>query len=120
MAILKKRGAQNRRKLKGEKRKTIMKRMNTRMTMLNAKMEEISEEQKRIKESQRLVTEKFSRGSVCTQLRLALMFLIARARDQSDFMAAARLNKLLRDLAAKERAQCSSVGSNEPGQFSSC
>ncbi|XVF77994.1 hypothetical protein PTKIN_Ptkin14bG0092700 [Pterospermum kingtungense] len=76
-------------------------------------MEEISKEQESIKEGQRQVREKFEaiegeceqlrkqtnkiiQQSANTQIRLALMFNILRAREEGDFAKATHLTQLLR------------------------
>ncbi|XP_021298800.1 uncharacterized protein LOC110427572 isoform X2 [Herrania umbratica] len=102
----------------GNQRKRL-KNLNTRMRRLRSDMEEISEEQKRIKEGQRQVREKFEtieleceqlrketnlimQQSANTQIRLAIMFRILKARENQDFDQAAKLTCALRALIAKE------------------
>ena len=76
-------------------------------------MEEISKEQESIKEGQRWVREKFEaieeeceqlrkettemiKQSAITQIRLALMFNILKAREEGNFAKASHLTQLLR------------------------
>ena len=80
---------------------------------LKSEMEEISEEQKNIREGQIQVKEKFEaieseceelkretrliiQQSVRTQVKLALMFRILKARETGDFNTAANLTGTLR------------------------
>ncbi|XP_021298801.1 uncharacterized protein LOC110427572 isoform X3 [Herrania umbratica] len=78
----------------GNQKRKRLKNLNTRMRRLRSDMEEISEEQKRIKEGQR--------QSANTQIRLAIMFRILKARENQDFDQAAKLTCALRALIAKE------------------
>ena len=83
------------------------------MRQLRLDMEKISEEQKEIKEGQRHVKEKFEameleceqlrnetnliiQRSTNTQIRLALMFQIFKAREDQDFPRATKLTQALR------------------------
>ncbi|XP_038998291.1 uncharacterized protein LOC120123475 isoform X2 [Hibiscus syriacus] len=92
------------------------------MKRLRSEMEEISQEQGEIKEGQRLVREKFEavemeceqlrketnmimQQSMSTQLRLAFMFQILKARENQDFNQAAQLTAALRELIAGENEQ---------------
>ncbi|XP_022734402.1 uncharacterized protein LOC111287969 [Durio zibethinus] len=101
-------------KLKGESKYLI-----NRLKMLRSEMEEISEEQKEIKEGQRQVREKFEavemecdqlrketnlimQQSLNTQIRLAFMFQILKARQNQEFDKAAMLTVALRELIARE------------------
>ncbi|XP_007022520.2 PREDICTED: uncharacterized protein LOC18594815 [Theobroma cacao] len=103
----------------GNQKRKRLKNLNTRMRRLRYDMEEISEEQKRIKEGQRQVREKFEaieleceqlrketnlimQQSAYTQVRLAFMFQILKARENQDFDKAAQLTCALRALIAKE------------------
>ena len=87
--------------------------MQQRFKRLKTEMEEMSEEQKNIQEGQRQVGEKFEAiESECeklktetkmmiqqsgrTQVKLALMFRILKAREEGDFATAANLTQLLR------------------------
>ena len=89
--------------------------MQKRFKRLKTEMEEISEEQKNIREGQRQVREKFEaieseceqlkietkmmiQQSAITQVKLALMIKILKAREEGDFAAAANLTQLLRQL----------------------
>lgn len=80
---------------------------------LKSEMEEISEEQKNIREGQRQVKEKFEaieseceelkretkliiQQSARTQIKLALMFRILKARETGDFSTASSLTEMLR------------------------
>ncbi|KAE8723446.1 NAD(P)-binding Rossmann-fold superfamily protein [Hibiscus syriacus] len=111
-AAIKKRCHLSRIKLKG---KLATKEMRRRAVELKGEMEEISEEQMVIKEEQRQVGEKLEaieeecqklrketnviiQRSAQTQLRLALMFQILKARQQNDFTKAAHLTLLLRGM----------------------
>ncbi|XVF77969.1 hypothetical protein PTKIN_Ptkin14bG0090300 [Pterospermum kingtungense] len=92
------------------------------MQKLRVEMEEISQEQKRIKDAQKQVREKFeaidleceqlrketmliTRQSFSTQIRLALMFQILKARENHDFSKASQLTCALRELIARENQQ---------------
>ncbi|XVF77950.1 hypothetical protein PTKIN_Ptkin14bG0088800 [Pterospermum kingtungense] len=83
------------------------------MKRLKVEMEEISKEQRKIKEGQKQVREKFeaieleceqlrketmliTQQSFSTQLRLALMFQILKARENHDFSKASQLTCALR------------------------
>ncbi|KAK8545833.1 hypothetical protein V6N13_067095 [Hibiscus sabdariffa] len=89
------------------------------MKRLRSEMEEISKEQGKIKEGQRQVREKFEavemeceelrketnlimQQSMSTQIRLAFMFQILKARENHDFNQAAQLTSALRELIARE------------------
>ncbi|XP_040940951.1 uncharacterized protein [Gossypium hirsutum] len=93
-----------------------------RMKRLRSDMQEISREQGKIKEGQRQVREKFEavesecellrketniimRQSMSTQLRLAFMFQILKARENHDLDQAAKLTSALRELIARENQQ---------------
>ncbi|KAK8579361.1 hypothetical protein V6N13_142564 [Hibiscus sabdariffa] len=93
------------------------KEMRRRVVELKVEMEEISEEQQLIKQGQRDVGEKLEaieeeceklrketdeiiQQSTQTQLRLALMFHILKARQDNDFTKAAQLTHLLREIIA--------------------
>ncbi|XVF77949.1 hypothetical protein PTKIN_Ptkin14bG0088800 [Pterospermum kingtungense] len=92
------------------------------MKRLKVEMEEISKEQRKIKEGQKQVREKFeaieleceqlrketmliTQQSFSTQLRLALMFQILKARENHDFSKASQLTCALRELIARENQQ---------------
>ncbi|XP_022717860.1 uncharacterized protein LOC111276392 [Durio zibethinus] len=107
---------------KGYMKKKRMKKLNRRMRRLRCDMEEISEEQKKIKEGQRQVREKFEaielecehlrketnliiQQSMSTQIRLALMFQILKARENQEFDKAAQLTCALREVIARENQQ---------------
>ncbi|XVF77947.1 hypothetical protein PTKIN_Ptkin14bG0088800 [Pterospermum kingtungense] len=96
--------------------------LNSRMKRLKVEMEEISKEQRKIKEGQKQVREKFeaieleceqlrketmliTQQSFSTQLRLALMFQILKARENHDFSKASQLTCALRELIARENQQ---------------
>ncbi|XVF77941.1 hypothetical protein PTKIN_Ptkin14bG0088400 [Pterospermum kingtungense] len=102
-----------------KKRKEKSKCVVNRLKILRTEMEEISEEQKQIKEGQRQVREKFEtiesecdqlrketnliiQQSLNTQMRLAFMFQILKARENQEFETAARLTAALRELIARE------------------
>ncbi|KAE8713585.1 putative Phosphatidylinositol glycan [Hibiscus syriacus] len=99
------------------KKRRERKEMRRRVVELKGEMEERSEEQKMIKEEQRQVGEKLEaieeeceklreetnaiiRQSAHTQLRLALMFQILKAREENDFNKASLLTHLLREIIA--------------------
>ncbi|XP_007022514.2 PREDICTED: uncharacterized protein LOC18594810 [Theobroma cacao] len=103
-------------------KKMRLKNLNTRMKRLRVEMEEISEEQKKIKDGQRQVREKFeaieleceqlrketkliTQQSLSTQIRLALMFQILKARENHDFSKASQLTCVLRELIERENQQ---------------
>ncbi|XVF77944.1 hypothetical protein PTKIN_Ptkin14bG0088500 [Pterospermum kingtungense] len=105
--------------LQKKRRSTNLK---SRMKRLSVEMEEISEEQKKIKEEQKQVREKFeaveleceqlrketmliTKQSVTTQIRLALMFQILKAREDHDCSKASRLTCALRELIARENQE---------------
>ena len=88
------------------------------MKVLRVEMKEISEDQKLIKEGQRQVREKFeaieseceqlqketiliTKQSVSTQIRLALMFQILKARENHDFSKASQLTCALRSFSSQ-------------------
>ncbi|XWS55383.1 hypothetical protein CRYUN_Cryun10bG0169500 [Craigia yunnanensis] len=90
-----------------------MKGMQESFKRLKREMEEIGEEQKNIREGQRQVKEKFEaieseceelkretrliiQQSARTQVKLALMFRILKARETGDFNTAASLTEILR------------------------
>lgn len=92
-----------------------MKKIAQSMTKLKTEMEEISQEQKNIREGQSQVRKKFEQveqeckqlreetkavtiQSKTTQLRLALMFHIIKARENNDLPRAIQLTRYLREL----------------------
>ncbi|XP_022751621.1 uncharacterized protein LOC111300250 [Durio zibethinus] len=100
-----------------QKRKNAKKSMTTRFTRLKTEMELISKEQESIKEGQRQVREKFeaiekeceqlrketnqiTQQSAITQIRLALIFGILKAREEGNFSKASHLAQLLRGITA--------------------
>ncbi|KAK8579374.1 hypothetical protein V6N13_142578 [Hibiscus sabdariffa] len=116
------------RAMPNQKRRRL-KKLNGRIRKLKSDMVEISEEQKEIKEGQRQVREKFEaiesqydqlrketnqimHQSVNTQIRLALMFQILKARENHQYDTAAKLTSALRELIARENQQ-RSVSSNQ-------
>ncbi|XVF00491.1 hypothetical protein REPUB_Repub04eG0005500 [Reevesia pubescens] len=89
---------------------------------LKTEMEEISEEQKHIREGQRQVKEKFEvieseceelkretrliiQQSARTQIKLALMFRILKAREMGDCHTAAHLTEMLREIVGRENEE---------------
>ncbi|XP_017977408.1 PREDICTED: uncharacterized protein LOC18599299 isoform X4 [Theobroma cacao] len=89
--------------------------LNATITRLKREMQEIREDQNRIREGRRPVKEKFddvlsecdeteliTRQSICTRLRLTLMFQILKARQNNDFAKAAQLTTSLRELIAQQ------------------
>ncbi|XVF87939.1 hypothetical protein PTKIN_Ptkin19aG0008900 [Pterospermum kingtungense] len=99
-----------------------MSNLNSRLKVLEDEMEEISEEQKKIEEGQRQVRKKFeaieleceqlrkktilvTHQSVSTQIRLALMFQILKARENNEFSKASQLTCALRELITRENKQ---------------
>ncbi|WRX28066.1 hypothetical protein QQP08_020553 [Theobroma cacao] len=104
------------------KKRKRLKNLNTRMRRLRSDMEEIRKEQKKIKEGQRQVRGKFvaieleceqlrketnliMQQSANTQIRLAFMFQILKARENQEFDKAAKLTCALRELIARENQQ---------------
>ncbi|MBA0620005.1 hypothetical protein Godav_021891 [Gossypium davidsonii] len=90
-----------------------MKNMEESFKRLKSEMEEISEEQKNIREGQRQVKEKFGiieseceelkretrliiQQSARTQVKLAIMFRILKAREAGELNTAATLTEMLR------------------------
>ncbi|XWS10394.1 hypothetical protein CRYUN_Cryun39dG0074000 [Craigia yunnanensis] len=97
-----------------QKRMIARKSIRRRMRRLKTEMEEISKQQENIKEGQRQVREKFEaieeeceqlrkktnemiRQSALTQIHLALMFNIVKAREEGNFAKASHLTQLLRN-----------------------
>ncbi|XWS27591.1 hypothetical protein CRYUN_Cryun26dG0129600 [Craigia yunnanensis] len=112
-----------------QQKKRRLTNLNCRMKILRVEMEEISLEQKKIKEGQRQVREKFeaieleceqlrketiliTQQSVSTQIRLALMFEILKAREDHDFSKASQLTCALRELIARENKQKEALMAN--------
>ncbi|XP_021286166.1 uncharacterized protein LOC110417898 isoform X2 [Herrania umbratica] len=100
-------------KSKAKHRRNGMKTMRESFKRLKTEMEEISEEQKNIREGQRQVKKKFEaieteceelkretrliiQQSARTQVKLALMFRILKAREAGDFNIAAHFTEILR------------------------
>ncbi|KAK8260895.1 hypothetical protein V6Z12_D13G149900 [Gossypium hirsutum] len=96
-----------------------LKNPNSGMKKLRVKMEEINEEQKNIRELQGELREKIEaidleceqlreettmvrQQSVNTQIRLALMFQILKARQNHDFAQASHLTSTLCELIARK------------------
>ncbi|XWS62353.1 hypothetical protein CRYUN_Cryun06bG0003600 [Craigia yunnanensis] len=96
--------------------------MQERFKRLKTEMVEISEEQKNIREGQMQVRKKFEaieseceqlktetkmmiQQSAITQFKLALMFRILKAREESDFATSANLTQLLRQIVARENEE---------------
>ncbi|XP_021298826.1 uncharacterized protein LOC110427603 [Herrania umbratica] len=115
--------ALNSRLLPGErqKRRKLKKQGSRMMRGLTAQMEEVASEQQRRKEEQRQLKDKFKaieaecdklrketaiviQQSAITQIRLAHMFQILRARENRDFTKAAQLAQSLRELIMKQKA----------------
>ncbi|XVE80850.1 hypothetical protein DITRI_Ditri15bG0013900 [Diplodiscus trichospermus] len=107
---------------KNKNKKVGMKNMQEKFVTLAAEMEEISEEQRDIREGQRQVRGKLlAIESECeelkretriiiqqtarTQIKLALMFGILKASQQSDFATVANLTHLLRELVERENKE---------------
>ncbi|OMO63623.1 hypothetical protein COLO4_32287 [Corchorus olitorius] len=105
-----------------QRKKGKVQRLSVRMKKLRSEMVEISEEQQKIKEGQRQVREKFEaiefecdqlrketnlilKQSVSTQIRLAFMFQILKARENGEFDKAAQLTSSLREFIARENQQ---------------
>ncbi|XVE48474.1 hypothetical protein DITRI_Ditri01bG0004900 [Diplodiscus trichospermus] len=99
-----------------------MKNMQESFKRLKSEMEEISEEQKNIREGQRQVKQKFEaieseceelkretrliiQQSARTQVKLALMFRILKARETGDSSTAAYLTEMLREIVAREKEE---------------
>ncbi|XP_022718136.1 uncharacterized protein LOC111276651 [Durio zibethinus] len=104
---------------RGHKKRRKLKKYNTHMKVLKAEMEEVRLEQKGIKDGQRLLQDKLKaveaecnqlrretaliiEQSANTQLRLALMFQILKARENNDFCKAAELSQALRELIMEQ------------------
>ncbi|EOY09775.1 Uncharacterized protein TCM_025158 [Theobroma cacao] len=102
------------------RRKTV--KINATVAQLKREMKEIREEQNSIREGQRQVKKKFddvlseceklrdeteliTQQSICTRLRLTLMFQILKARQNNDFTKAAQLTTSLRELIAQQKNQ---------------
>ncbi|WRX23877.1 hypothetical protein QQP08_016364 [Theobroma cacao] len=102
------------------RRKTVKR--NATVAQLKREMKEIREEQNSIREGQRQVKKKFddvlseceklrdeteliTQQSICTRLRLTLMFQILKARQNNDFTKAAQLTTSLRELIAQQKNQ---------------
>ncbi|XVE98935.1 hypothetical protein REPUB_Repub03eG0152100 [Reevesia pubescens] len=103
---------------RGHKKKKRLTNLNSRLKRLRVEMEDISKEQRNIKEGQRQVREKFeaieleceqlrkdtiliTQQSVNTQIRLALMFQILKARESHDFSKASQLTSALRSFSSQ-------------------
>ncbi|KAK8519748.1 hypothetical protein V6N13_031763 [Hibiscus sabdariffa] len=108
--------------LKNHLQRGKAKKLRKRMKRLRSEMDEISVEQGKIREGQRQVREKYEavemecellrketnmimRQSMSTQIRLAFMFQILKARENQDFDQAAQLTSALRELIATENQQ---------------
>ncbi|KAK8651671.1 hypothetical protein V6N13_141259 [Hibiscus sabdariffa] len=108
--------------LRNRHRRGRSKNLRQSMKRLRSEMEEISKEQGKIKEGQRQVRKKFEavemeceelrketniimQQSMSTQIRLAFMFQILKARENQDFNQAAQLTSALRELIARENQQ---------------
>ncbi|XVE90123.1 hypothetical protein DITRI_Ditri20bG0052500 [Diplodiscus trichospermus] len=98
----------------------MKKAMQERFKRLKTEMEAISDEQKNVREGQRQVREKIEtieseceqlkketkmmiQHSARTQVKLALMFRILKAREDSDSANAANLTQLLRQIVEMEK-----------------
>ncbi|KAK5844994.1 Vascular endothelial growth factor receptor kdr-like protein [Gossypium arboreum] len=101
-------------RLMGRKRKIAKRSRKRRLARLKAEMEGIKKEQKSINEGQRQVrkrmeaigeecqqlsieTNKVIRQTAVTQIRLAIMFNILKARQDGDIAKASHLTHLLRE-----------------------
>ncbi|XVF46028.1 hypothetical protein PTKIN_Ptkin02bG0255200 [Pterospermum kingtungense] len=108
-------------KSKAKKGKKEMK-MRKSLNRLKTEMDEISVEQKNIREGQRQVKEKFEaieseceelkretrliiQQSARTQIKLALMFRILKARETGDLSTAASLTEMLRAIVGREKEE---------------
>ncbi|EOY14031.1 Uncharacterized protein TCM_033112 [Theobroma cacao] len=104
-----------------QKRGKLKKQGSSMMRRLTAQMEEVTSEQERRKEEQRQLKDKLKaieakcdqlrketaiviQQSASTQIWLALMFEILRARENRDFTKAAQLAQPLRELIMKQKA----------------
>ncbi|KAE8731471.1 putative Phosphatidylinositol glycan [Hibiscus syriacus] len=109
-----------------EKRQRL-KRLNRRLERIKSDIEERSEEQEEIKEKQTELREKFEaidlecaqlqnetrliiQQSARTQIRLALMFQILKARENQELDKAALLTNALRELIAREEQEMNGSG----------
>ncbi|XVE90124.1 hypothetical protein DITRI_Ditri20bG0052600 [Diplodiscus trichospermus] len=96
--------------------------MQERFKRLKTEMEEINNEQKNVREGQRQVCEKIEtieseceqlkketkimiQQSARTQVKLALMFRILKAREDGDSATAANLTQLLRQIVEMEKVR---------------
>ncbi|KAK8640207.1 hypothetical protein V6N13_007966 [Hibiscus sabdariffa] len=70
---------------------------------IRAKFGEMERKCDRLKEE----TESIIKQTAGTQIKLALMFNILKAREGGDFIEATKLTKFLREIVAKERAGAS-------------
>ncbi|XP_022751618.1 uncharacterized protein LOC111300248 [Durio zibethinus] len=106
----------------GRLKRKRLKKLNNAMRRVRSDMEEISDEQKKIRDGQRQVREKFEaieleceqlrketklimQQSQNTQIRLAFMFQILKARENQEFDKAAKLTVALRELIAGKNQQ---------------
>ncbi|XP_052878237.1 uncharacterized protein LOC108485909 isoform X1 [Gossypium arboreum] len=107
-------------RLMGRKRKIAKRSRKRRLARLKAEMEGIKKEQKSINEGQRQVrkrmeaigeecqqlsieTNKVIRQTAVTQIRLAIMFNILKARQDGDIAKASHLTHLLRSVLHPKR-----------------
>ncbi|KAK8496296.1 hypothetical protein V6N13_100144 [Hibiscus sabdariffa] len=67
---------------------------------IRAKFGEMERQCVRVKEETEMIVQQTAR----TQIKLALMFNILKAREGGNFIEAAEFTKLLREIVAKERA----------------
>ncbi|XVE74308.1 hypothetical protein DITRI_Ditri12bG0006400 [Diplodiscus trichospermus] len=106
----------------GWKKRKTKNDLQTKSKRLKEEMKETSMEQKNIKDGQLQVREKLRaiemeykllqeetmlviQRSALTQLRLALMLNIVKARDEGDFSKAAQITQLLREIIARDNMQ---------------
>ncbi|XVF14772.1 hypothetical protein REPUB_Repub09cG0090400 [Reevesia pubescens] len=112
------------------KKKSGTKNMQEKFERLRAEMGEISEEQRNIREVQRQVREKMEgiesdceelkretriivHQTARTQIKLAIMFGIFKASQQSDFATVANLKRLLREIVERENEERQASGDSD-------
>ncbi|KAK8557608.1 hypothetical protein V6N12_009837 [Hibiscus sabdariffa] len=85
---------------------------------IRAKFGEMERKCDRLKEE----TESIIKQTAGTQIKLALMFNILKAREGGDFIEATKLTKFLREIVAKERAGASfnDIKNENSGDFILC
>ncbi|XVF81084.1 hypothetical protein PTKIN_Ptkin15bG0128000 [Pterospermum kingtungense] len=85
------------------KLKSVQQHIKEKQMQLKGRFEEIEMQCNQLKEEAEMAVKQTAR----TQIKLLLMFKILKAREAGDFIEAATLTHLLRELVAKERANAS-------------